>query len=55
MKIPNPRPVKMALGTESAARQSRFEGDPAVACLILFGDNYTSFFDDGPLEFKESF
>jgi hypothetical protein len=28
--------------------------DPAVACLVLFGDNYTSFYDDGPLEFKKS-
>jgi hypothetical protein len=44
----------MGAGRESAARKSRVSGDPAVARLILFGDNYTSFFDHGPLEFKES-
>jgi hypothetical protein len=27
---------------------------PLVACLILFGDNYTSFLRHGPMEFKKS-
>lgn len=26
---------------------------PLVACLILFGDNYTSFLRHGPLEFNK--
>src|ERR1043165_6391313 len=43
MKIPKPLPVKMGSGLKFQRRQNSCLSDPAVACIILFGDNYTSF------------
>ena len=55
MKIPDTLPVKMALFGPILSDRLALRVIPLVACLILFGDNYTSFLRYGPMEFKKSF
>ena len=53
MKIPDTLPEKIAFFEAFISAKVAFV-IPLVACLILFGDNYTSFLRHGPMEFKKS-
>ena len=53
MKILDTLPEKIAF-FEDFSRAKVALAISLVACLILFGDNYTPFLRHGPMEFKKS-
>jgi hypothetical protein len=54
MKILNTLPEKIAFLEAFFFGLKSRQIIPMVACLILFGDNYTSFLRHGWMEFKKS-
>jgi hypothetical protein len=54
MKILDTLPEKIGLFEPFVPVKAPSGDSPLVACLILFGDNYTSFLRHGPMEFKKS-
>jgi hypothetical protein len=53
MKILDTFPVKLAVFELNPSTLEARQRISLVACLIHFGDNYTSFLRHGPLEFKK--
>jgi hypothetical protein len=54
MKILDVFTIKMAGFWPNPSTHEARNTIPLVACLILFGDNYTYFLRHGPMEFKKS-
>ncbi len=54
MKILDTLPEKIAFLEAFFLGLKSRQTIPLVACLILFGDNYTPFLRHGPMEFKKS-